>query len=361
MMEINTALAAVDSERKRVEKEYREKMEEGRRHLSEKNWKSAKAAFAAALRLRPGDREAGEGQEEARLAIHRNVEAMERLHVLRDHSGRVAALAYGGRTAISGGEDNHLRFWLDGRLVRKAAGHSSAVWSIAVSGARVATAGGDGRILVRDLDGAELHALSGPASGTMAVAFTRDGKRLVSGGNENPAVVWDLTTREPVRVLDRASVGAQSVALSANDRMLATSGFGAEVRLWDLESGRPLGELSGHASGPLALAFAPEGALLVSGGPDGRIGFWDASARRELRAPVDAEAPVLAVAFRPDGPFVAAAVGKSVRIYAPSSGALVRTLEGHGDAVRALAWSADGTELASGDEAGVIHVWGVKE
>ncbi len=115
---------------------------------------------------------------------------------------------------------------------------------------------------------------------TFALAFSPDGRSLVSGSWDGTIKQWDLESG----TLSGGQVtllwsgwhpnGALSVAFAPDGGLLASGGNDATVPLWDLQSGTPLQTLS-HPSPILAVAWSPDGRLLASGSFDGGIGVWE--------------------------------------------------------------------------------------
>ena len=157
-----------------------------------------------------------------------------------------------------------------------------------------------------------------------------------------------------------------SVALCARSARLASGSDDKTVRIWRMPpaaggQGAPEQTLRGHSNSILSVAFEPHGALLASGSADKTIRVWDLSTGVALSV-FGTDARVNCVAFSSDGARMAAGDGDyrggSVRLFDVPSRALIgRALTGHAHAVMSIAWSADGTTLASGGYDKTIKIW----
>jgi WD40 repeat protein len=200
--------------------------------------------------------------------------------------------------------------------------------------------------------------LTGHTAGLRAVVYGRDGRTLVSAGDDSTIRLWDPSRRTPARVL--VHPGVDSIALTPDGRTLASGGDdGAGIRLWDVESGAVLGALNGGSGGTRTLAFSPDGRTLAAGNQDGMIALWDLAARRP--SAIGHVAGVRQVAFSPDGRTLAAAGEGDPRIrrWRLPSRTPLPALSGHSDGVQAIAFSPDGRRLASAGvpEDGTIRLW----
>lgn len=122
--------------------------------------------------------------------------------------------------------------------------------------------------------------------------------------------------------------------------------------------------LEGHDNGVLSADYSPDGRQLATIGDDGTVILWDASNGEELvRLPGTTEpddfVSIKRVAYSPDGKLLAACNRNQVKIYDPASGDLIKTLGGHQADITAIAFSADGTRLASGDRGGSAVIWDI--
>ncbi|MBC7811004.1 MAG: hypothetical protein H7175_07660, partial [Burkholderiales bacterium] len=108
-------------------------------------------------------------------------------------------------------------------------------------------------------------------------------------------------------------------------------------------------------------AFTPDGASLVSASADGTIRVWDVSAfaqfGQQITVMVGGENQYMSVV--PNRTMNVVAAGTVGSIIELRQLGIVFTLEGHEDAVTALAYSPGGTALASSSRDGTIRLWNV--
>jgi WD40 repeat protein len=126
-------------------------------------------------------------------------------------------------------------------------------------------------------------------------------------------------------------------------------------------------ELYAHGSYVTGVALA--GQTLVSGGYDGKLIWWDTQAAKVVRDSVAHDKWVRKVIPSPDGKLVASvADDMACKLWDAATGKLVRELRGHqsktpqgyGSMLYAVAFSADGRHLATGDKVGHVIVWDVE-
>jgi WD40 repeat protein len=72
-------------------------------------------------------------------------------------------------------------------------------------------------------------------SGVTSVAFSPDGKRIVSTSLDKTLKVWDAETGKEIRTLDEQTDGVWSVAYSPNGKRIVLGSMDKTIRIWELE------------------------------------------------------------------------------------------------------------------------------
>jgi WD40 repeat protein len=210
-----------------------------------------------------------------------------------------------------------------------------------------------------------IASLTGHTDRVHSVAFSPDGRTLLSGSYDGTARLWDVATHRQIGVSLNGHDGeVYSVAFSPNGKVVATGADDGMVRLWDVATHRQIGvPLNGHDGEINAVAFSPDGTILASGGADdGVVRLWDVASHRQIGVPLLGHSGVVySVAFSPDGTILASgAADGTVRLWHVASHRQIGVLLlGQGGVVYSVAFSPDGKILASGAEDGIIRLWDV--
>ncbi|MGO9487342.1 MAG: PDZ domain-containing protein [Rhodomicrobium sp.] len=207
------------------------------------------------------------------------------------------------------------------------------------------------------------------------LAFTPDGRFIVSAGDDKVIRIWDWRAGKTVRTIRGQSGPGEegknfAIALSPDGRWLAVGGWmdktGAsvpccgDIRLYDFASGDLKAILKGHSSVIKGLAFSPDGRRLISGSGLGDLSviIWDVETKTVLHRLKGHRDDVYAVGFTPDGArAVTGSYDKTLRLWNVADGSLIQEMTGHSEKVFKLAVSPKDGSIASGDYSGEIRLW----
>ena len=232
-------------------------------------------------------------------------------------------------------------------------GYGHLVFAVAWSpdGRRIVTgSAGDGVRVWDAVTGESLLSLEGD-DWVRSVAWSPDGRRIVTGSAVDGVRVWDAVTGEELLSLEHGNwVG--SVAWSPDGSRIAAGFDGDGVRVWDAVTGEELLSLE-HGHKVWSVAWSPDGSRIVTGSDDG-VRVWDAVTGEELLS-LEQGSQIDSVAWSPDGSRIAAGSIDGVRVWDAVTGEELLSLE-RGNRVLSVAWSPDGSRIVTGSDDGV-WVW----
>ena len=203
------------------------------------------------------------------------------------------------------------------------------------------------------------------------LAFTSDGRKLISIDRDNTARCWDVGHQEEARLLQKGR--GDGLSYSPDGRYLVEASMSDGIRVHDLLSTDPPRSLTTRPS--RRALFSPDGRT-IAGGPDHRVTLWDAETGDLLatlseadpaeRDPENGFSNLGALVFSPDGRWLAAGFGalysfsddarQKVMVFDVAQRKVHQTFVTPTQ-VSAVAFSADGKLLAAAGHNGTVWLW----
>ncbi|MEE8392640.1 MAG: ABC transporter permease subunit [Anaerolineae bacterium] len=253
----------------------------------------------------------------------------------------------------------------------------------------VAAGAHDGTVRVWDTrNGWAAYTLSGHSGPVVGVAFTPDNSTLISAGHDGTVRLWNVSavlnagasSKQEGQVLDAGGEPLNDMALATDGSILATVGADGVVRVFDVALGQMLQSIGLNENAKLAVALSSDGALVAA--DDGvNIQLWDThtgdpirtlagyceedetKATREECEEADEEwlghkKEVTALAFSPDGTLLASGSADTTIIFwEVETGAVKWPSAGHWSEVSRMVFHPDGNAMLSGGRDNKIRNW----
>ena len=279
-----------------------------------------------------------------------------------------------GKWLVSGGQPNFIEIfdYQNNEINQFAHGCEQQLYGICFSpnGKEMASASFDGTVkrweadtqqLIETID-MKVQLGEEPPSSSIAVDWSADGKKIVSGHEDGSVRLRDATTGKMTRLLDAHSAEVAAVAFHPEGRRVVSCGCDHQVLLWDLqtlekdERAKPV-TLAGHEDWVVTCAFSSEGRWLATGSLDKTVRIWDLQQEGKLdRLLEDHRAGVRSLDFSPDGKWlVTGADGGHVYRHNLATKKSFRLFKRQ--KLRCIRFSPSGKQLAIGFELGGLFLF----
>ncbi len=222
------------------------------------------------------------------------------------------------------------------------------------------------------------------STSAFAFAYSPDGTRIARAINNSKVGFWDVTTKQRIGTLTKYGHKITAIAYAPDGTRIVSGNLDDAVRVWNTTTLQRIGTLRGyHTGGVTAVAYAPDGTTIATGcgwrphndwrddkDNTNTVQLWDAFTGIRKAKLAGHTKRITAIAYSPDGTTIATASRDStVRLWDADTGKHKTTLKhrqgvnaalpwNHGaNAVNAIAYSPDGNTIATGAQNGKVRLW----
>jgi WD40 repeat protein len=229
--------------------------------------------------------------------------------------------------------------------------HAKPVESVAFSpdGKQVLTGSLDNTAVLRDAATGQTLQTWRHTGGVYTVAFSPDGKQVLTGSLDNTAVLRDAATGQTLQTW-KHNLGVPSVAFSPDGKQVLTGSFDNTAVLRDAATGQTLHTWR-HSGSVLTVAFSPDGKQVLTGSLDNTAVLRDSATGQTLHT-WRHSASVRTVAFSPDGKQVLTGSSDGTAVLRDSATGQTLQTWRHSESVHTLAFSPDGKQVLTGSSDG---------
>jgi WD40 repeat protein len=218
-------------------------------------------------------------------------------------------------------------------------------------------ASGSTHIKLWNTDGQEIGIIKRNSGILKALAFSGDGKTLISSGLSQRIELWDVASGEKIREFTPQGYAVNTLAFNPNSKMFVSGDRAKAIQVWNADCEQTTAVLVQHDDWVNSLAIHPNGIVLASGSYDKTIKIRNFDSPDKVLT-FNVNSPVFALAFNGNGTMLASgSADATVRIWNWRTSEVVKKFKGHADEVYCIAISPDSKTLASGSADKTVKLW----
>ena len=263
--------------------------------------------------------------------------------------------------------DKTIKLWdvIIGREIRTFSGYSHG-WESAVKfssdSRQILFSSNDGTIKLWDtITGREISTfkVNSGTEGTVNVVFSPDESQILSSNGSN-IKLWDMVSGREIRTFSGHSDYVTSVAFSPDGRQIVSASWDNTIKLWDTETGREILDWTSSTQrwGVTTVAFSPDGRQIILGDLVGRLELLDANTGQKIKTFFGGHNErITTLVFSPDCSQILSSDGRQIKLWNINTGREIRTFSGHFGRVMSICFSPDEQYILSCSQDGTVRLW----
>lgn len=229
-----------------------------------------------------------------------------------------------------------------------------------------------------------------------AIAVSRDGRYILSGGDDKTAILWDAEAASEIRRFVVGTGVVRAVAFSPDNHSILIGGGDRysltekasptdneayTASLWNAATGDRIRDFNGHTASLTSVAFSPNGKTILTSSEDHTARLWDVNTGRVIKVLGDAANPIDSAVLAPNGRLLLTVDGNAdqrrgktpssyiMRLWDISTGRVIRRFNNEApiddfdispDGLLALTTSAHSLYPLAADDADSVRLWNLR-